>query len=610
MYKGKSRVPLRIFPVFQGFQGVNLSKSSSQTLQRCYGMESDHPAKVLDEVWNHKFPASLGIVEGLFTLLRSEPMLFLLISQEEKEISFGVKYWGCNAPDSFGDYLLTEEDGREILKYCTEKLQEQDINPKDLERSALRECGRVMSKCMTLMGSFFADAHYLIYESVTPQLPQLLPQLVRGIEDIPVVQKLVWEMMSTYEVILDKLKGDRAMLVPDLALDMAQALASINRNMAQAKLDYALKSWLQLRGVNCDPDSSLLKLVGDNVAYGDQELLQRLERVYNLLCQDDASVTVKVIQASISIVLKLEMKSDDIDSFHTNSIAFCTDFIDIKIFATGGYKTIKLWDVISGSLLATLQGLASRIESLIFSPDGNLLAYSMQNDRIIRLLDVKSLQVKPYFFEHSDTIVTMAFSPNSQILASSSYDNSIKIWDVANNKLKAVFLGHSDLITSIAFNSEGDVLASVSNDKTIRLWDVSSSELITNLEIEANYSLVVFSPNDRKLAVSYLSEIHLYRISNGLKKQPFVFREHSDSISSMTFISDKMLVSAGRDKTIKFWNMEKYSLMANLPAASNHFSTPITIACGKGGIDLACASNDGTVTIWNLCHDFYMHLYR
>jgi G3E family GTPase len=279
VYKGQSRVPLRIFPVFQGFQDVDLSSSPTEFLQLYYDMGSDRPASVLDGVWNDQFRATLGVAEGLFDPLRSEPILILLIRQKGKSITFGVKYWGCNAPYPFSRYLLTGQDGREVLKYCAEKLQRQGVNSKDLESLALEECGQVMSKCMSLMGAFFADAHFLIYESVTPQLPQLLPQLVRGIGDIPVVRKLVWEMMSTYEVILDKLKGDRDMLVPDLALDMAQALASINPNMARAKLDYALKSWLQLRGVNCDPGSSLIELVGDNVVYGDWNFLQKLRPI-------------------------------------------------------------------------------------------------------------------------------------------------------------------------------------------------------------------------------------------------------------------------------------------------------------------------------------------
>jgi WD40 repeat protein len=45
------------------------------------------------------------------------------------------------------------------------------------------------------------------------------------------------------------------------------------------------------------------------------------------------------------------------------------------LLASGSNEgTVKIWDVATGNLLRTLEGHSSLIESVAFSPDGNLLA--------------------------------------------------------------------------------------------------------------------------------------------------------------------------------------------------------------------------------------------
>ena len=280
-YQGQGRIPLRIFPVFQGFDGVDLSATPTQFLQQCYRRSNDRPVEVLDHAWSKQYPAAGGAVRGLFVPLRSEPMLLLFIKQEGQEISFRVSYWGFNALEMCDEFLLTEQEGSEILRACAQKFQGQA----QAEKLAIRECGRVLSKCMTLMGAFFTDAHYLIYDTLPPQLPQLLPQLLEGIEQIPTVQRLVGQVMEAYEEVLTAMKGDRAALVPDLALDMAEALVSVNRGYAQTKLNYALSSWLKLRTTNTktSEDFSLLGQVCKVIAEADKEFLKRLQSIYAYL---------------------------------------------------------------------------------------------------------------------------------------------------------------------------------------------------------------------------------------------------------------------------------------------------------------------------------------
>ncbi|KAL2197078.1 hypothetical protein P885DRAFT_68962 [Corynascus similis CBS 632.67] len=75
---------------------------------------------------------------------------------------------------------------------------------------------------------------------------------------------------------------------------------------------------------------------------------------------------------------------------------------------------------------------------------------------------------------HSDSVCSVAFSPDSQRLASGSGDNTIKIWDTALGSCLHTLVGHRGSVCSVAFSPDSQRLASGSRDKTIKTWDTIS----------------------------------------------------------------------------------------------------------------------------------------
>ncbi|HEY7424552.1 MAG TPA: WD40 repeat domain-containing protein, partial [Gemmataceae bacterium] len=87
-----------------------------------------------------------------------------------------------------------------------------------------------------------------------------------------------------------------------------------------------------------------------------------------------------------------------------------------------------------------------------------------------------------------------------KILASASEDKMIKLWDVAKGTETATLKGHTDSVRSIAFSPDGKMLASGGMDRTLRLWDVASRKEIAILTDRlGNTATLIFSVDGKTL---------------------------------------------------------------------------------------------------------------
>jgi WD40 repeat protein len=74
---------------------------------------------------------------------------------------------------------------------------------------------------------------------------------------------------------------------------------------------------------------------------------------------------------------------------------------------------------------------------------------------------------------HTNTVFSVAFSPDGHTLATASDDNTAKLWDVGDPRhpsLLATLTGHTSIVYSVAFSPDGHTLATGSVDGTARLW--------------------------------------------------------------------------------------------------------------------------------------------
>lgn len=168
------------------------------------------------------------------------------------------------------------------------------------------------------------------------------------------------------------------------------------------------------------------------------------------------------------------------------------------------------------------------------------------------------LKEKTILKGHTETVVSLAFSPDGKMLASGSGDHSIKLWDLATGKNTKTLTKASEYWPEGVKFSPDDKLLACGDFETITLWnlDTGKSTKISCEGVQHTSPIIVFSPDGKTLAVggNCMREIHLRDVATG-KKLITIEGYDEYGITALSFTPDgKTLASMGWHDGMKLWD--------------------------------------------------------
>jgi WD40 repeat protein/class 3 adenylate cyclase len=105
------------------------------------------------------------------------------------------------------------------------------------------------------------------------------------------------------------------------------------------------------------------------------------------------------------------------------------------------------------------------------SPDGTLLAVGSRDGRV-RILDLRSGEVRPFAHGHPATVADLAFAPDGRTLVSSDFDGGVIVWDAVSGERSEELSAHRGPVWALAVSPDGRTLYSAGDDGRMILWDL------------------------------------------------------------------------------------------------------------------------------------------
>jgi len=227
---------------------------------------------------------------------------------------------------------------------------------------------------------------------------------------------------------------------------------------------------------------------------------------------------------------------------------------------------LRLWDINTGTTTRRFMGHTKDVLSVAFSADNRQIV-SGSRDKTIKLWN--TLGECKYTIEeggHTEWVSCVRFSPNTQnpIIISAGWDKLVKVWSLTNCKLKTNLIGHTGYLNTATVSPDGSLCASGGKDGTARLWDLNEGK-------------------------------HLYSLEAG------------DIINSLIFSPNRYWLCAATDTSIKIWDLESKSVVADLnkdvqdfQAKFNKTPQALSLAWSADGNTLYSGYSDGIIRVWGI----------
>jgi len=261
-----------------------------------------------------------------------------------------------------------------------------------------------------------------------------------------------------------------------------------------------------------------------------------------------------------------------------------------------------------GTLLRTIAAHSDSVSSVAVSPDGQMVA-SGSPDGLVKFWRAVDGRLLSTYAGHFSAVNAVAFHPRRPLVASGGggdkLDWTVRLFRPSNGSLVQVLSGHGGPINSVAFGPDGELLASGSDDDTIKLWRVSDGRLLLTLGgHDGDVQSVAFSPNGKILASgSSDSTIRLWDVSAGRPLRRI--KAHDNAVLQIAFSADsRMLASASLDGSAKLWDA---SAGLRLHTLEGHGRFVASVAFSPDGALLASGSGDRTIRVWSVSEGDHLH---
>ncbi|WP_114784307.1 WD40 repeat domain-containing protein [Botryobacter ruber] len=126
--------------------------------------------------------------------------------------------------------------------------------------------------------------------------------------------------------------------------------------------------------------------------------------------------------------------------------------------------------------------------SLALNPHTQELAAGY-SDNVVRVFDAATLELKHELKSHTNSVFTVAYSPEGDQLLTAGRDAHLRVWEVQEGyRERGYTIAHMYTINHLTYSPDGRHFATCSMDKSIKIWDARTFKLLKVIDKVRNAS--------------------------------------------------------------------------------------------------------------------------
>jgi WD40 repeat protein len=256
---------------------------------------------------------------------------------------------------------------------------------------------------------------------------------------------------------------------------------------------------------------------------------------------------------------------------------------------------VSVWDAKTGELLHTFKERPNYINSIAWTQDGRLVAFSfiLDNGQIV----FWNVQTGEELFNRKGA-TSYAWIPQGNLLALELDNKEIIIWDIRTNKQLYSPLEVCDSYCpgQMVWSPDETRLATTGILDTVIVWDVQTGKQLLMDKIMGNHQALAmaWSPSNNYLAVAFNNgDIVVWDAQTG--RQLHTFKGGNRMLDLDWSPDGKNLISLSQYESVVVWDIRTGEQLRSL---DEHTSSVSGLVWSPSGDMLASGSEDGEVIIW------------